>query len=241
MNITDEQLMAYADGEADEALRHQIEAAIERDPSLAARVEEHRQLRAQLQDAFAPVLNESPPDRLLGAISAPLKESASITDLHQKRNQRKRTANWSWHEWGAMAASVVLGVFMGQALLQPQDETVIVRNGELIASGTLAQALDQKLSNEAGELRIGMTFRSNEGEYCRAFVRGNEGGLAGFACRAAEDWRVRVLSETQASSTEYELAASGLPPVVLNALDQAIEGEPLTVEEERAARAEGWR
>ena len=241
MSITDEQLMAYADGEADEALRKRIEAALERDPSLAARVEEHRQLRIQLQNAFDPVLDERAPDRLLAAINAPAKASASVTELDHGRQQRKRVANWSWREWGAMAASLVLGVWIGQAVLQTQDDVIVVRNGELIASGSLVQALDQKLSSEAGALRIGMSFRSNEGEYCRTFVRGDERALAGIACRAAEDWRVRVLSETQASSTEYALAASQLPPAVLSALDETIDGEPLSVEEERAARAEGWR
>ena len=58
MNYDDETLMAYADGELDEAQRAEIAAAIEQDPELARRVEQHRALRAEVAGAFAAVLEQ---------------------------------------------------------------------------------------------------------------------------------------------------------------------------------------
>jgi anti-sigma factor RsiW len=48
VNFDDETLMAYADGELDAGLKAQIDAAIEQDPALAQRVEQHRTLRARI-------------------------------------------------------------------------------------------------------------------------------------------------------------------------------------------------
>ena len=54
MKYDDETLMAFADGELDEARRAEIAAALDQDPSLAQRVERHRALRARVVDAFGP-------------------------------------------------------------------------------------------------------------------------------------------------------------------------------------------
>jgi hypothetical protein len=240
MNITDEQLMAYADGELDEAARAEIAAAIASDPALADRVQAHEAMRARLQSAFAPVLDERIPDRLIAAVNAaPPREE--VTDLQQARarKQERHRWPWSWPEWGAIAASLVLGLLIGKTALD-SSETIVADEGNLIASGALADALENALSDQQGEHRIALSFRSNEGDYCRAFVSGVEAQTAGLACRTGADWRIRTLSEVHAQSTPYEQASAALPASVLATIDAHIEGEPLTVEEERAARSAGW-
>lgn len=240
MNITDEQLMAYADGELDEATRDEIAAALERDPALAARVREHEAMRAQVQSAFAAILDERIPGRLVAAVNAS-SPRGSVTDLEQakaRRQERQRT-RWSWPEWGAVAASLVMGLLIGRTTLE-LNETIIGRNGDLIASGSLADALENSLSNEDGEHRVALSFRSNEGDYCRAFVSGAGTQTAGLACHGGAGWRIRMLSEVRAQSTPYEQASAALPAAVLETIDAHIDGEPLTIEEERAARIEGW-
>ena len=67
MTISDETLMAYADGELDSAARASVEAAMQEDPEIGRRVARHRALREAMQGAFSTVLNEPVPDRLIQA------------------------------------------------------------------------------------------------------------------------------------------------------------------------------
>ena len=67
MIYDDETLMAYADGEFDEAQSAAIAIAVEKDPLLARRVERHRALRAEVAGAYATVLDQPVPERLVAA------------------------------------------------------------------------------------------------------------------------------------------------------------------------------
>ncbi len=236
MSFTDEQLMAYADGELDEGARAEIAAALARDPALAARVQEHRAAREQLQAAFAPVLDEPIPDRLTAAIDAPAR--TRVVDLRDAREGKTRgRARWSWPEWAAIAASLLLGVLIGLTALESRL-TFVERDGSLIAAGPLERALKEQLSDGEGEHRVALSFRSRNGAFCRAFISRDD--LSGLACRGADGWNIHALAEAPARSAQYERASSALPAGVLAAIDQWIEGEPLTLEEEASAREKGW-
>lgn len=247
MQFSDETLMAYADGEVDADTRRQIEAAMAADPAIAERVARHRALRVDLGAAFGGVLDEPIPSRLLDAAnSSPTPtRSATVTDLSAARaaksgGQGSRT--WSWPEWTAIAASLLIGVLAGRSALQPgQSEMFATRSDGIIATGELSAALDRQLSGTAtgGDVHIGLSFRAKDGNYCRSFAAGT---AAGFACREDAQWRVRALNEAGAPAAggEYRMAGSELPPAVLAAIDDVMEGEALDREQEQAAREHGW-
>lgn len=67
----DADLHAYADGQLAPGRVEALEAALGRDPALAARVADIRQQSAALRSALDPVLSEPIPDRLLAAATAP--------------------------------------------------------------------------------------------------------------------------------------------------------------------------
>src|SRR5579883_1234043 len=67
MRISDEVLMAYADGELDTTARAEVERAMAADPQIGRRVAEHEALRARLRSTYDSVLNEPVPDRLRAA------------------------------------------------------------------------------------------------------------------------------------------------------------------------------
>ena len=71
MKFPPETLMAYADGELDVETRRAIEAEMAVDPEVAQEVERHRAMRAEVGGAFAGVLDEPVPDRLLRAAKKP--------------------------------------------------------------------------------------------------------------------------------------------------------------------------
>lgn len=248
MKFSEETLMAYADGELDESTQSAVEEAMRSDPALAERIERHRALRAQLGAAYDGVLDQPVPQRLLDAArgSAP----ASVTDLAAARAARREKAPqrpWAWKEWTAIAASVLLGVFIGRAaLVSPGQNWVLMSEAGLVAAGPLAAALSQQLSGaqpDDARVAIAATFRADSGEYCRAFTAGGPERLAGLACRSGRTWRVHTLTRGGAASADegYRMAGSALPPLVLQAAETMRVAEALDAAQEAAARERGWR
>lgn len=246
MQFSDETLMAYADGEVDADTRRQIEAAMALDPTLAERVARHRALRMDLGAAFGGVLDEPVPSRLLDAAnSSPASARATVTDLGAARAAKsggKKTGSWAWPQWTAIAASLLIGVLAGRSALQPSGSEMFAPSaGGIVATGDLSAALDNQLSGTSADanVRIGLSFRSKGGNYCRSFAAGS---AAGFACHEDAQWRVRALNELQAHGAdgEYRMAGSELPPAILTAIDDVMEGDALDRAQEQAARERGW-
>lgn len=243
MHYDDDTLMAYADGELDPAQRAAIAQAIQDDPAIAAAVARHQALRQDVFAAFAPTLDEPVPERLqppaarvhdLGAVRA-----ARAAGQEQLARQRRP----AWPQWGALAASLVVGVLagsLGSGWFGSGTELVRGPAGELSAGGRLAQALDRQLAQDAGsgDVRVGLSFVSRDGSYCRSFQLG---GSAGLACREGGSWRVPVLADSPAQAGVYRQAAAPLPPAVLDAVDARIAGATLDAAAERAARERGWK
>src|SRR6185503_3666144 len=145
VTLDDEILMAYADGELDPAQRAEIAAAIETDPALAARVEKHSALRAEVAGAFATVLNQPVPERLHAAATVdatPAERVRGNVVPFPSRGTRAPATPWRAREWFAMAASLVLGVLISWRAFSPVSSDVITAsNGALVARGALATAL----------------------------------------------------------------------------------------------------
>jgi hypothetical protein len=248
MQFSDETLMAYADGELDADTRRQIDAAMVSDPTLAERVAKHRMLRADLGAAFGGVLDEPVPSRLLDAANsspAPTR-SATVTDLGAARAAKSggtKSRGWSWPEWTAIAASLLIGVLAGRSALQPAESGMFAMSeGGIVAKGNLSAALDDQLSGTTSDthFQVGLSFRAKNGSYCRSFLAGT---TAGFACNEDAQWKVRALNAggSQAPGGDYRMAGSELPPGILAAIDEVMEGEALDQEQERAARQRGWK
>ena len=250
MNYDDEILMAYADGELDEALRAEIAAAIERDAELARRVARHRALRAEVAGAFAAVMDQPIPDRLRAAARPP---GASDVSTHPAaprgnvvqfpaRGSRAPGAPWRAREWTAMAASLVLGGLLGWQFMARSAGDFGTEDGAVVARGELARALDAQLaSNQPADaaVRIGLTFQTEDGAYCRSFVS-RAASTAGLACRAGGQWRMVTTSTVDDSGAEIRQATTA-PPAVLQAIEAHRHGDALDARQEAAAMQSGWQ
>ena len=237
MKFPPETLMAYADGELDAQTRRAIEAEMAVDPEVAQQIERHRAMRAEVGGAFAGVLEEPVPDRLLRAA----KKTAPKSEQQSRRQ-------WSWPQWTSIAASLLIGVLAGRTLLdRPQSVSGIIASGvdgRVIASGPLAQALSEQLSSQAGSgVDIGLTFRSKSGEYCRTFGANASNPVVGFACRDAEVWRIDMLSTSPRTDSAggYRMASTQLPAPIVQAIAARMQGEALDADEEAIARQRRWR
>jgi anti-sigma-K factor RskA len=245
MNISDEVLMAYADGELDMKTRREVEDAIAADPRIARRVADHRALRDSLRSTYDKVLEEPVPERLLAAArQRAASQSGVVVPLRPLRRARTPSVPY----WGAIAASFVVGALVwhfGAEFYSPPPVTA--RNGQLVASGVLDRALSTQLVQEQSAqsaVQIGVSFRAKGGTYCRTFQLRDAHNLAGLACREQNNWKLQVLAQGEAAppgQPEFRPAGSSMPAAIAQAVDQSIEGEPLDAQAEAHARTNQWR
>lgn len=244
MKYTDETLMAYADGELDAGTRAQIEQAMRTDPEIAERIGQHRALRDDVFAAFAPVAQEPVPPRLQQAARGHAELPPEVTPIdiaraarEAKRKQPATPQRRTWQQLGGLAAALLIGVMAGR---QGGPEADIAnRDGGLVAQADLAEALSTQLAgSSSGDTRIGVTFVSKDGAYCRSFTHKQ---AAGLACLEGGTWSLPVVAQAGAQSGEYRQAAAEMPAAVLAAIDERIEGATLDADAERAAASARWR
>ena len=153
VNYDDETLMAYADGELDAAQRAEIAAAIERDPALARRVEQHRALRAEVAGAFATVLEQPVPERLRAAAArrrrrAAARQRGAVSGARRARPARAAGARASGSRWRQASCS---GVFVVLALLRAGGDAGLIEpraTARWWRAVRWRKALDQQLASE---------------------------------------------------------------------------------------------
>lgn len=258
MTISDEELMAFADGELTGSDADRVAAAVAADPTLSARIEDERRLRTMLKGDLDPVMNEPVPENLTLLIAdaaadeaerdmtdAPVAQPAQVLDMAAARARRaakdkaqNRPAQpWpnQWRTGAAIAASLVLGVLLG-AQVSGRGNVAEV-DGQLVASGSLARSLEGRLaSSEGSDLRILASFQRG-GDYCRVY---DGGASAGIACKEQDQWVLeRTVPGSKAATGQYRQAGSPLADLMANAQDMA-GGDPLDAQQERDARARGW-
>jgi len=223
MTIDPELLMAYADGELDPLTAKRVERAIAGDPALMTEVERHRALRLRVAGSFVPIAEEPVPDHLTALLKGNVvaMPSRPLTIVNR---------------WMSMAACLVLGVTLG---LVVKREPVTARDNGLYASAQLADALDTQSSGTPGAVRIAVSFRDRQGNYCRVF---SSRAADGIACRDQRGWSLRRAQSGSAPHAKgnYAQAASTDPDLMSSAQDMMV-GQPLDPAGEQTARAVRWR
>ena len=211
-------VIAWVDGELAPAQATRVEQAVAADPALRDLAETHRAMRARFAAAFGGIADEP--------VALP---SAEIISFAERRAARTRRL---WVP-GAIAASLVAGLFVGQI---ERPAGVTDRADALALAPDLARKLDTQLSGEPGPIRVALSFRARDGAYCRSFTATH---IDGVACRSAAGWTLRYAAPGTASGGDY--AQAGSDPAQASAVAAMIVGEPLDAPGERAARERGWR
>jgi len=246
MKFSDELLIAFVNGELAEPARAAVERALRADPAIAARV---AQLRARRSRVYGVVAGGRDSGNHAHAHGAP--GGAKVVQLDMVRAARHGPLPpapaakpvWMLRHWSAVAAALAAGALaggFGWHLWQGEAELASLSGAEgaLVAQGHLASALSAQLSSPgpSGRVRIGISFLAKDGTYCRSFVMDT---TAGLACRDGGRWKVPVLAQGAAGAAWMD--GNGLPPAVLDAIDERIAGTPLGAAAERAAHARGWK
>jgi anti-sigma factor RsiW len=207
MTIPDDEVFAFVDGQLPPEAMARIEAALANDPQLALRVETQRQLRRLLAGAPAgesgggpkggkpaKVIAFPPPQPKAKAApkaaprtppKTPPREPASVRSASSTPRPARRLPGWA-----PMALCLLAGLAIGRLALPPPATISGASVAPAIATGPLAQALNTRPSGAPGAVRIGATFRTANGPYCRTF---QAPAGAGLACREGAVWRVRAI------------------------------------------------
>lgn len=230
MSFDSATVAAFVDGELDDLTARRIEREAAVDAVLAAEIARHRALKVQLTAHYAPIVDEAVPERLGALLAVDDRVDTSLAD-----RRRATRARFSGIHWGAIAASLILGLTIGLRPWMPAAD-VAIDDGTLVAAGPLAEALDTQLaSNQPGDaaVRIVLSFEDKAGRYCRSF---ESRAIEGIGCREQDRWQIeRTLpGETggdyrQASSGELAAAAAAM-----------MKRDALDAKGERAARDAGW-
>lgn len=254
--ISDEMLMAFADGEleGDEAAR--IERAIEASPELAARVEMFLATRLKAQAAFRSVLAEPVPERLLKAATgfqarppaSGTREGAQVLPFDQSTSRAAPARRWSGM---AIAASLVgimaagaLGFIVGREGEAPGNAMAGLFANEKSIAAFLGEARDGARRDVAKQLNVAVnaTYRMGNQALCRTFDVAHEASATGaqaLACYSAGGWKIAGALPTSPKDGLFRPASGGASVEAL--LDAGGAGEALPAAEVEALIGKGWR
>lgn len=192
--VSDEMLMALADGELDRTQARALQARLDRDPELAARYAIFADTAAALRAAFSQgEIRQELVDAIHAVESNRQSEADTIVPF------RVRAAVWPL----ALAASLALGVGLGWGL----------KNGGATGLGDVAQAVadaptgSERYVAHMGTARVLGSFETERG-LCRLIALAPEDASAGrfVACRDAEDWVV-ALSVSDGAADSFSPAS----------------------------------
>ncbi|NBB98401.1 MAG: hypothetical protein GVY34_09575 [Alphaproteobacteria bacterium] len=218
--VSDEMLMALADGELTGADAQHLHRCINADPDLAARYAGFVETRALMQDAFPP---EPVPDRLVAAVSQGGTAQAKVVPL------RKRMLAAPVRGM-ALAASLVLAVggFWAGRESAPQVAAV----GDIGAATASLPTGDEMSLPDGTTARVLASYQTDLG-LCRMIA---QGGLRHVTCRDSATGGWALALSVQDSGAGSFLPASDIGVGLIDRLlDDIGAGPALTSDAERSA------
>ncbi|CAO1652107.1 anti-sigma factor family protein [Parasphingorhabdus sp. NYA22] len=240
MTFDEEKIIAYVDGECDAVTARRIEKAMATDGILAERIAREQALRSRLAAHYDPVAQEPVPDRLTALLTASMDSNVDNSFAGRKADEDRKTASqqgFGIAQWGAMAATLALGIVVGQFGLGQNGGPIAQQDGALIASGALENALERQLASAQSDdssYRIGLTFRSQSNQICRSF---DGESLAGIACKANDHWQLEDMIPGKATGGYRQASSSEI-----NARAAAMMADaPEDADSERKLMEKGWK
>jgi hypothetical protein len=234
-DFTDEDLMAYADGELAEDRAAELDLALAADDALAERLALFIDTRALSAEALRPMLDAPVPAHLVQQVrDLAVAEAAEKVVAFPVRSAAR--AVWQL----PIAASIALAVGLGGGwMLRGQNAPAQVAGGlepavinvlETLASGSSVTLPD------GARIEAIATFQSDDSALCREFEHDRADGqtTVSVACHDGEGWQTRLaIAAAAADDTGYAPASS------LEALDAYLTatnaGAPLSLTDEAAA------
>jgi hypothetical protein len=243
LHLTDEILMAFADGELDEPVAAAVARVMAQDQAVARKIVEFQQSRRVTRSVFASNLAPDVPSELRAVIAAQIEayETASAAGKRREPAEARRIWPSRLHPMKmALAASlaavaVASGYFIGRQS-QPEagrlahlEDPLVLRELSRLESG-------HEVELPAGRLRVVSTYRLPNASLCREFRLQSTSATAGAVACRTDEWKITFALAEPAKSAEYVPSSGGdLLDAYLGNLGA---GNPLDGETEAKALAE---
>lgn len=241
MNLTDEVLSAFLDGELPEADMQTIRNLLVDDPSLGERLADLAAVDRAVAEHYGVIDEQALPE----AVSELLKpESATAATVVAFPYWRRARQGLQRRAGTAVAAALALGF----GLAQFWDGAPVDSNADW---QQVAEALETTPSGKTRiletdtELTPRLTFTNHAGEFCRQFLLQEQSKASEkIACRSSAEtagWveMATVTVPKVESDNRYQTASGG--SVLDGVLDQMIAGEVIDPARERQLLTGGWR
>jgi hypothetical protein len=256
--ISDETLMAYADGELQPDERRSVRESLRKDASLIERLESFMATKGWVARPFDEVLAAPIPEKLLSVMRAASAPPARrrLLRLDPVGGVRFRIPVRPL----AAVATLLVGATIGWLVHSfAGPEIVLIGTRGLVVPVSLQQALEQVTTGSSGKvggnliLEPTFTFHAAQKVWCRQFALAHADGgqrTAGLACRGSDGtWRVQALTAASQNSPmprdTYMSAGSESEELGDQLLDAArtsiIDGEVLGLDEEKQLMGRNWK
>ncbi|MDH4442798.1 MAG: hypothetical protein QE284_20755 [Rhizobium sp.] len=248
--ISDEMLMAFADGELAPSEQGEIEAALAEDEALVERLAVFLDTRHDLARTMKPLIDEPVPEAMQASLAAAIlaardrqTETARPDDTILPFRPRtsgpaglgsggaSQTAPWAM----ALAASVV-GIVVGLGgFLLGQSTASVPADGRSLALhdalDTLPSGEDLDLADDRERLHVIASFRDAEGHLCREYeLKVPDTVTVAVACHGPAGWQTRIALSNPVAEGYVPASAETTLDAFLTGIGA---GAPLSPEEEK--------
>lgn len=247
--ISDEMLMAFADGELAPAEQEEIEAALAEDEALAERLAVFMDTRHELSATMKPLIDEPVPAALQASFAAAIataqqtqgakpQTTETVVPLRPRASSTsaaRSTGSAISSPWGMALAASFVGIVVGLSGFLLGQSTGVAPDGTNLALNealeTLPSGGDRALS-EAESLHMIASFRDAEGHLCREYERKAADALTtAVACHGAAGWQTRFALSNPVAEGYVPASTEDTLDAFLSAIGA---GAPLSPEQETA-------
>jgi anti-sigma factor RsiW len=248
----DEALSALLDGALPAADTERLRQRLASDAALAARLRELERANEAVRRAYAGVVDEPVPVRVLELLTAPKDaDHGNVIAL----GPRRQALPWFTLPLAAaasvaLAIGLSLGVWLGPRTSGPDALGLVAAGGDVAPGTALDDVLQRAPSATTRALTAQisatprLTFGAVDGRYCRLVdLAGERGTTEVLACRGDAGWRLELVSFTaavQPGPGGLYRPASGPSTPLDAAIDEQIDGAPLDAATERELIERDW-
>ena len=265
MEVTDDKLVAYLDGELSTSERLKLDELILVDSDLQARLNEFREADLWLVHAYEDIEKVPMRPEILQMLSDTEEAGVARTRSYKTQNELRRPVLLSllsqylsrpvWASATVATCALLLGILVGSQLdLVPgsTSQLQMAAAGIISRDHPLHQVLENNLSSEASLIDGGqnviampvLTFRSTDRRYCREFtVSATQLSSRGIACREDGTWNMEMLVRDDTilpDDGQFTTASSTASAVLDDLFNSLAIGEPMDSASEASLITSTW-